>query len=116
LKIRSPTSVDCRLVIRAKWVKKATPAVPNAPVVPLAKRVPVLMGLAEPVMRGNHVNPMIQTRLRARSAKVALIKTKLAKHLVYRAYLARMKTIPVQPNVQSAALGNTKMYLAMTLV
>ena len=108
--------MGCRPVIRAKWVKKAIRAVPNAPVVPLAKRVPVLMVLAKHVMRGNHANPMIQTRLRARPAKVALIKTKMAKRLVCRAYLARMKTVPVRRNVKIAALGNTKMQLAITRV
>ena len=116
MQIRSPTSVDCRPVIPAKWVKKAILAVPNAPVVPLAKLVLVIMGLAKHVLRDNHANPMIQTRLRAHYAKVALIKTKMAKRRVCRAFLARTKTIPVQPNVKSAALGNIKMYRAMTLV
>ena len=97
-------------------VKKAILEVPNAPAVPLAKQVPVLMVLAERVMRDNHANPMIQTRLRARPAKVALIKTKMAKRLVCRAFLARMKTIPVQPNAKIAALGNIKIHLAMIRV
>jgi hypothetical protein len=108
--------VGCRRVIRAKWVKKAILAVPNAPVAPLAKRVRVLMVLAKHALRDNHANPTIQTLLRACDAKVALIKKNRAKHLVCRAFLERMKTIPVQPNVKSAALGNTKMYRAMTLV
>ena len=108
--------MDCRPVIRAKWVKKAILEVPNAPVVPLAKQVPVLMVLAERVMRDNHANPMIQSRLRARPAKVALIKTKMAKRLVCRAFLARMKMILVRPNVKSAALDNIKMYRATTRV
>ena len=76
----------------------------------------MLMVLAERVMRDNHANPMIQTRLRARPAKVALIKTKMAKRLACRAFLGRMKTIPVQPNVKIAVLGDTKMYLARTRV
>ena len=116
MKIRSPTPVGCLPVIRAKWVKKAIPAVPNAPVVPRAKRAPVLTVLAKHVLRDNHANPMIQTRLRARRAKVALIKTKMAKRLVCRAFLARMKMIRVQPNAKFAALGNTNMYPAMILV
>jgi hypothetical protein len=44
------------------------------------------------------------------------IKKKWAKRLAYPAFLARMKMIPVQQNVKIAALDNTKMYLAMTLV
>ena len=107
--------MDCRLVIRAKWVKRAILVVPNAPVVPLAKQVPVLMVLAERVMRDNHANPMIQTRLRARPAKVALIKTKMAKRLVCRAYLERMKIELVHQNVKIAALDNIKMHLATKL-
>jgi hypothetical protein len=108
--------VDCRPVIRAKWVKKVIRAVPNAPVVPLAKPVRVLMVLAKHVMRVNHVHPMTLLLIRAHYAKVALIKTKEVKRLVCHAYLARMKTILVQPIVNSAALDNTKMYLATTLV
>jgi hypothetical protein len=46
----------------------------------------------------------------------AIIKKNRAKHLVYHAYLARMKTIPVQPNVKIAAVDNIKVHLAMTRV
>jgi hypothetical protein len=75
MKIRSPTSVGCRRVIRAKWVKKVILAVPNALVVLLAKPVRVLMVLAKHVLRDNHANPTIKTRLGAHPAKVVLIKT-----------------------------------------
>ena len=74
LKIRSPTPVDCRLVIRVKLAKKVILAVPNAPVVPLAKRVPVLMVLAKHVQRANLVNPMIQKRMLVHHAIRARIK------------------------------------------
>jgi hypothetical protein len=40
----------------------------------------------------------------------------MVKHLVCRAFLARTKTVPVQPNVKIAALGNTKMHRATTRV
>jgi hypothetical protein len=40
------------------------------------------------------------------------IKRKKKKHFVCRAFLARMKTMPVQPNVKIAAVGNIKMHLA----
>ena len=95
-----------------KWVKKVIPAVPNAPVAPLAKRVPV----AKYVRRANLVNPMIQKRMLVHHATRACIKQIRAKCLVCRAFLARTKTIPVQPNVKSAALGNTKMHRATTRV
>ena len=116
MKIRSPTPVECRRVIRVKWVKKAILEVLNAPVVTRVKRVLVTMGLVNHAGRVISVNPAIQTLLRAHHAKVAIIKLTRAKRLVCRAFLARMKTMPVQPNVKIAALGNTKMYLAMTLV
>ena len=108
--------MGCRPVIRAKWVKKAIRAVPNALVAPLAKRVPVLMVNVNNVPLVNHVHLMIQTRLRAYHVLPGLIKQVQAKRLVCRAYLARMKTVPVRRNVKIAALGNTKMQLAITRV
>jgi hypothetical protein len=96
-----------------KWVKKVIPAVPNAPVAPLAKRV---LPVAKYVRRANLVNPMIQKRMLVHHATRACIKQIRAKRLVCRAFLERMKTIPVQPNVKSAALGNTKMHRATTRV
>ena len=116
LQIHSPTSVGCRRVIRAKWVKKAILAVPNAPVVPLAKRVRVPMVLAKHVRWVNLVHPMTILLTRASHVFLGLIKQVRAKHRVCRAFLARMKTVPVQSNVKIAALGNTKMQLATTRV
>ena len=112
MQIRSPTPVGCRLVICAKWAKKAILAVPNAPVVPLVRRVRVPTVLAKHVRRVNLVHPMTILLLRAYHVDLGLIKQLRAKHLVCHAYLARMKTIPVQPNVKIAALGNIKMHLA----
>ena len=91
-------------------------AVPNAPVAPLAKRVRIPMALAKYVRRANLVNPMIQKRMLVHHATRACIKQIRAKRLVCRAFLERMKTILVQPNVKSAALGNTKMHRATTRV
>ena len=116
MQIRSPTPVGCRRVICVKWVKKAIREVPNAPVVPLAKRVRVSTVLVKHVLRVNLVHPMNVLLTRAYHVFLDLIKQVRVKHLVCRAFLARMKTIPVQPNVKSAALGNIKMYRAMTLV
>jgi hypothetical protein len=108
--------VDCRLVIRVKLVKKAILEVPNALVVPLVNRERVSMARVKHVWRVNLVHPMTILLIRAHHAKVAIIKQLRAKRLVYHAFLARMKTIPVQPNVKIAALDNIRMYLAMTLV
>ena len=116
MQIPSPTPVGCRPVIRAKWVKKASQEVPNAPVVTRVKRVLVTMGLVNHVGRVISVNPAIQTLLRAHHAKVAIIKLTRANHRVCRAFLARMKTIPVRPNAKIAALGNIKIHLAMIRV
>ena len=116
LQIHLPTPVGCRRVIRAKWVKKAILAVPNAPVVPLAKRVRVPMALAKHVRWVNLVHPITILLTRAYHVFLGRIKQVWAKHRVCRAFLARMKTVPVQPNVKIAALGNTKMQLGMTLV
>ena len=116
MQIRSPTPVGCRRVIRAKWVKKAILAVPNAPVVPLAKLVRVSTVLVKHVLRVNLVHPMTVLLTRAYHVFLDLIKQVRVKHLVCRAFLARMKTTPVRSNAKFAALGNTKMYLAMTLV
>jgi hypothetical protein len=101
-KIRSPTAVDCRLVICVKLVKKVIQVAPNAPVATRVKRVWVIMALVKHVMRVNFVHPMTLLLIRAHHAKVAIIKQVRAKRLVCRAYLARMKTIPVQPNVKIA--------------
>ena len=95
-----------------KWVKKVMLEVPNVPVVTPVNQGRVLMVRVKNVRRVNLVHPMIKTLLRAHHAKLAIIKQVRAKHLVYHAYLARMKTIPVQPNVKIAALGNIKMHLA----
>jgi hypothetical protein len=108
--------VGCRRVIRAKWAKKAILAVPNAPVAPLARRVRVPMVLAKHVRWVNLGHPMTVLLTRAYHVHLGLIKQVRAKHLVCHAYLARMKTIPVQPIVKSAAVGNTKMQLATTRV
>jgi len=108
--------VDCRRVIRVKLVQKVIPEVPNAPVVPLVKQVRLLMVLAKHVRWVNLVHPMTILLIRAHRATVGIIKELRAKRLVYHAFLARMKTIPVQPNVKIAALDNIRMYLAMTLV
>jgi hypothetical protein len=59
LQIRSPTPVDCRLVIRVKLAKKAVLEVPNAPVAPLVKRERVPMARAKHVRRVNLVHPMM---------------------------------------------------------
>jgi hypothetical protein len=116
LQIRSRTPVDCRLVIRVKLAKKAILEVPNAPVAVLVKPVLALVVLVKNVRLVNHVHPMIKTLLCARHVIPDFIKQLWAKHLVYRAFLARMKTIPVQQNVKIAAVGNIKMHLAMTRV
>ena len=108
--------MGCRRVTRAKWVQKAMLAVPNAPVVPLAKRVRVPMVLAKHVRWVNLVHPMTILLTRASHVFLGLIKQVRAKHRVCRAFLARMKTVPVQPNVKIAALGNIKMQLAMIRV
>ena len=108
--------MGCRRVIRAKWVKKVILAVSNAPVAPLAKRVRVPTVRAKHVRWVNLVHPMTILLIRAHHAKVAFIKQLRAKHLVCRAFLARTKTVPVQPNVKIAALGNIKMQLAMIRV
>jgi len=105
--------VGCRRVIRAKWVKKAILAVPNAPVAPLVKPVLVPMALAKHVRRVNLVHPMTILLTRAYHVFLDLIKQLRAKHRVCRAFLARTKTILVLPNVKIAALGNIKMHLAM---
>ena len=116
MQIRSPTSVGCRRVTRAKWVKKAILAVPNAPVAPLAKRVRVTMAIAKHVRWVNLEHPMTILLTRAYHVLPGHIKQVRAKHRVCRAFLARMKTVPVQRNAKSAALGNTKMQLATTRV
>ena len=108
--------VDCRRVILVKLVQKVIPAVPNAPVVPLVKQARLLMVLAKHVRWVNLVHPMTILLIRAHRAFLGIIKQLQAKHLVYHAFLARMKTIPVQPNVKSAALGDIKMQPAMTRV
>ena len=99
-----------------KWAKKVIPAVPNAPVVPLAKRVRVPMVLVKHVRRVNLVHPMTILLTRAYHVFLGLIKQARAKHRVCHAFLARMKTVPDQPNVKIAALGNIKMQLATTHV
>tara|TARA_B110001469_G_C9283640_1_gene156552 strand:+ start:55 stop:405 length:351 start_codon:yes stop_codon:yes gene_type:complete len=99
-----------------KWVKKVILEVPNAPVVTPVNQVLVPMVLVKHVMRVNLEHPMIKTLLRAHCAELVIIKQVRAKHLVCHAYLARMKTIPVQPNVKIAVLDNIKMHLAMTRV
>ena len=116
LKIPLPTSVDCRLVIFVVLVKKVILVVPNASVATRVKPERALAVLAKHVRRANLVHPMTQKRMLVHHATRARIKKMRAKRLVCRAFLERMKTIPVQPNVKSAALGNTKMYPAMTLV
>jgi hypothetical protein len=116
LKIRLPTSVGCRLVILVQLVKKVILEVPNAPVAVRVKPVLALVVLVKNVRLVNHEHPMIKTLLRARHVIPDFIKQLWAKHLVYRAFLARMKTIPVQQNVKIAAVGSIKMHLAMTLV
>ena len=108
--------MDCRLVIRVKLVKKVILEVPNAPVVPRAKRVRVPMALAKHVRRVNLVHPMTILLMRAHHAKVAIIKQLRAKRLVCRAFLARMRMALVQQIVKIAALDNTKMRLAMKRV
>ena len=91
-------------------------AVPNAPVVPLAKRVRVIMAIAKHVRWVNLGHPMTILLTRASHVFLGLIKQVRAKHRVCRAFLARMKTVPVQSNVKIAALGNIKMYRATTRV
>jgi hypothetical protein len=53
---------------------------------------------------------------RASDVFLGLIKQVRAKHRVYRAFLARMKTVPVQPDAKIAAVGDIKMQLATTHV
>ena len=89
---------------------------PNAQVATPVNQAQVPMVRVKHVGLVNLVHLMIQTLLRAHCAKLAIIKQVRAKHLVYRAYLARMKTIPGPPNVKIAAVGSIKMHLAMIRV
>ena len=100
----------------AKWVKKVMLEVPNAPVATPVNQERVLMVRVKNVRRVNLVHPMIKTLLRAHCAELVIIKQVRAKHLVCHAYLARMKKIPVQPNVKIAVLDNIKMHVAITRV
>ena len=102
--------------MRVRLVKKAILEVPNAPAVPLVKRVRVSMVLAKPVRWVNLVRPTTILLLLAHRAQVAIIKQFRAKLLVCRAFLARMRMRLDQPNVKIAALDNTKTHLAMTRV
>jgi hypothetical protein len=97
-------------------VKKAILEVPNAPVVPLVKQERVSMALAKHVRWVNLVHPMTLLLIRAHLAKVAIIKQLRAKRLVCLAFLARMKMTLVPQIAKIAALGNTKMHLAMERV
>jgi hypothetical protein len=115
-KIRSPTSVECRLVILVKLAKEAILEVPNAPIVTPVNLVRVTMALVKHARKVNLVNPMSILLILVLSVNLAIIKRTWAKRLVYPAYLERMKTTPVQPNVKSAALGNIKIHLATTPV
>jgi hypothetical protein len=94
LQIRSPTPVDCRLVILVKLAKKASLEVPNAPVAPLVKRDQVSMARAKHVWRVNLVHPMTILLIRAHHAKVAIIKQARVKRLVCRAFLANSNQTP----------------------
>ena len=76
VKIRSPTSVDVRLVILAKWVKKVIPAVPNASVVMLVKQGRVLAVNANNVRLVNLVNQTIQELIRVHRVHRANTKKK----------------------------------------
>ena len=97
-------------------MKKAILEVPNAPAVMPVKRERGPTGLVNHVGWVISVNPTIQTLLRARHANRGITNKRWAKRLVCRAFPARMKMIPVLPNVKNVALGNTKMHLAMTRV
>jgi hypothetical protein len=108
--------VECRLVILVKLVKKVIQVAPNAPVATRVKRVRVMGARVKNVRRVNLVCPKISTRLLVHRVPLELIKKIRAKRLVCRAYLARMKTIPVQHSVKIAVLDNIKLHLAMTLV
>jgi hypothetical protein len=112
LKIRSPTSVECHRVMVAKWVKKVILEVPNVPVATPVNQERVLMVRVKNVRRVNLVHPMIKTLLLARHVIPASIKTKLVKHLVYHAYLARMKMLRVRKLVKIVAKENTNIWLA----
>ena len=91
-------------------------AVPNVPVVPLAKRVRVPMVLVNHVRWVDPGRPMTILLTRASHVFLGLIKQVRAKHRVCHAFLARMKTVPVQSNVKIAALGDIKIQLATTRV
>ena len=86
--------MDCRLVLLVKLVKKVTPAVSNAPVVPLVNRVRVITVLVKHARKVNLVNPMIQRLILAHHVNPATIKMIRVKHLVCRAFPERIKTIP----------------------
>ena len=93
-KIPLPTSVDCRLVILVKLVKKASLVVPNAPVATRVKPERALAVLAKHVRRVNLVHPMIQKRMLVHHANLATIKKNRAKLPVCRAFPERIKTVP----------------------
>ena len=97
-------------------VQKVILEAPNAPVATLVNRERVSMARAKHVWRVNLVHPMTILLIRAHHAKVAIINQARVKRLVCRAFLARMKTLPVLPNVKIAASGNIKMHLAMIRV
>jgi hypothetical protein len=111
-----PTSVDCRLVILVKLVKKASLVVPNAPVATRVKPERALAVLAKHVRRVNLVHPMIQKRMLVHHATRVFIKKIRAKRHACRAFLERMKTIRVRPNAMLVTKDNIKMYRATTRV
>jgi len=105
--------VGCRLVIRAKWVKKVILAVPNAPVAMRVKQEPVPVADANNVPPGKLVNPRMQPLLLAPPVLPDIIKMNWAKLPAYPAFLEHLKIELVRQNVKIAALDNIKMCLAM---
>ena len=86
--------MDCRPVICAKWVKKVILAVPNAPVVPLAKQALVSMVLAMSVYQAN-IEQVICLQLRVLNAPEGLVKVIRVKHRAQNAVQEVMPNLTV---------------------
>jgi hypothetical protein len=92
--------VDCRPVICAKWVKKVILAVPNAPVVPLAKQALVSMVLVMSVYQAN-IEQVVCLLRRVLNAPEGLVKVIRVKHRVQNAVQEVMPnlTVPLFANI-----------------
>ena len=81
--------------------------------------MPSLLDLTVGTVKCVNVTPVIIALEKPQTKRLVILvhtpKTKDQFHAT-NAYLACMKTIPVQRNVKIAALGDIKMQLAMTLV